>query len=153
MNEQEQREVWESLSLVDLAKELQARTNAKDALKEQSAAIQKEIDILSIGIIPEKMADEEISTMKIDGVGRLQTRSDAWVSVLAANKPAFLEWCLANNQGPLIKSDIHAQTLKAFIKDRVKQGKEYPQHLVKFEAYEKAIVVKLSDAEARKNGV
>ena len=137
-------EEWNDLSLVDLARELRRVGDLHDEAKEIVSDLYKDLQTLSVSIIPERMADEEITTMNIDGVGRLQCRTDAYVSVLKADKPEFMQWCIDSNNAPLIKEDIHPATLKAFIKDRVKQGLEYPSHLVKFEPYEKAVVVKVA---------
>ena len=142
MDEARRKEL-EGMSLVDLARILKNLSDSHAALKSDAAELYKEIEAISIGIIPEMMADQEITTMNIEGVGRLQTRADAWVTILKADKPEFMQWCIDSGNAPLVTEHIHPATLKAFIKGRVAEGKEYPQHLVKYEAYEKAMVVKV----------
>jgi len=109
---------------------------------EAKTALGKRIDILTMSVIPEMMAEEEIDTVSYDGIGRLQTRADAWVTVLAPDREEVHKWMRENGHESMVKETIHAGTLKAWVKAQVKAGNEYPTDLIKHEAYEKAVLVK-----------
>lgn len=142
MTEERRGEKYDNMGLPDLARALMDLQAQKDFLKEQGSDIQKDIDVLTMSIIPELMADQEIATITIDDVGRLQVKADAYVSVLASNRDEMHDWMRDNGHESMIKDTVHAGTLKAWTKAQVKSGEEYPQHLIRFEAYEKAVLVK-----------
>ena len=141
MTEERRGEKYDGLSLVDCAKTLHDLNSQKGFLKDQMAELQKDIDVLGMSIIPDMMEEDEIDTMKITDVGRLQLRADAYCSVLAGDREAFHQWLRDNNQEPLIKETVHPGTLKAWVKGQIKAGAEYPQEFVKYEAYSKAVIV------------
>jgi hypothetical protein len=130
------------MGLPDLARALGDLQAQKEFLEDQTKELNKDIEVLVMSIIPEMMADLEVSTITIEDVGRLQTRADAWVTVLAGDREEVHDWMRENGHESMVKETIHAGTLKAFIKQQVKNGEEYPQHLIKHEAYEKAVLVK-----------
>ena len=133
---------YDGLDLPDLARALGDLQAQKAFLEESIKPLTKKIDILVMSIIPEMMADLEVSTITIEDVGRLQTRADAFVSVLAGDREEVHQWMQANGHESMVKETIHSGTLKAWVKAQVKAGEEYPQHLIKHEAYEKAVLVK-----------
>jgi len=104
--------------------------------------MQKLYDYLSIEVIPDRMDDEGIDSVKVSGVGRLQTSSDIRCSVLAANKDKLKDWLNENGQGAIIQDSINSSTLKAFVKERMKENLPYPAELLQISPYSRATVVK-----------
>lgn len=104
--------------------------------------LQKLYDYLSIEVIPDRMDEEGIDTVKVSGVGRLQTSSDIRCNVLAANKEKLQEWLRDNGQGSMIQDTINSSTLKAWVKERIKENLPYPQELLQVSPYSRATVVK-----------
>ena len=88
------------------------------------------------------MDDEDIRTMNVDGVGRLQLASDIRCSCLAANRVALMKWLEEHNHGAMVGSTVNAGTLKAFVKEQIKQDGQYPEDLLKIEPFSRATVVK-----------
>jgi hypothetical protein len=131
---------YTKMSIPEIGRMLRQLKDEKKELTDAASIFTKAIDNIELNVLPERMEDEDILTVKIDGAGRLQTKDDAWVSVLAANKPDFFEWLNENGHGSLIKNDIHAGTLKAWAKGMIKDGNELPVD-VRFEAYTRAVLV------------
>jgi hypothetical protein len=133
---------YEAMTVVQLAAELKRLKTELDAFGATKTAYQKGYDYLSISILPERMDEEGIGTMKVTGVGRLQVASDIRCSVPAANKEAVQKWLKDHGHGSMISPTTNASTLKAFVREMMKEEKEWPEELLKVEAYSRATVVK-----------
>lgn len=123
------------LMIRDLKIELEAATKEK-------TRIQKLYDHLTINIVPERMEDEGIESLKIIDVGRLQTKADIRCSCPAGNKEKLQDWLENQGHEALVASVVNASTLKAFVAEQIKQGGDYPKDLLKIEPYSRATVVK-----------
>lgn len=108
----------------------------------QKTVIQKKYDFLSIAVIPDLMDEQGVETMKIAGVGRLQVSSDINCSVPAPNKEAVQKWLRDNGHDALVQETINSSTFKAFIKERMREEKDYPKDLIKVNPFSRATVVK-----------
>lgn len=133
---------FESMSIPQLAatlKELKYRLELVGALKTE---LQKTHDFLSIDVLPDRMDEEGIQTLKIKNVGRLQTSSDIRCTVPAKNKDSLQDWLTEHGHGSMISPTVNASTLKAFVKEMMKEGKEWPEELLNVHPYSRATVVK-----------
>jgi hypothetical protein len=119
-----------------------AKRGELDDAKKVVARLQKEHDDLTINVIPEIMAEEDISTATIEGVGRVSLRDDMRCNVLSANTEALQAWLASNGHESLIKTTINASTLKAFIKEQIREGNDYPEDLVNVHPYTRAVITK-----------
>lgn len=104
------------------------KAEAEDEAKEHNA----ELDLIRLIIVPERFADDEITSLKIDGVGRLGLTSDMHCNVKKDDKEGFFNWMRENEFGDLIKEDINSSSLKALIKELGKSEDDSDQ-----EKYEK----------------
>ena len=132
----------EPMNFKELAETFKA---IKDEIAEKDHEIkkQKEIfDLLRLKIIPDKLDAEGMSSINIRGVGRLGVTLDVNVSVLAENRPAFYEWLNENGHGGLIKPYAQPSTVKAFIKEQLKEGEVFPDDLVEATPFYRASVTK-----------
>lgn len=129
-------------SLQDLAAWMKAVKTEADIVGSDKTMLQKKYDFLSISVIPELMDESGIQTMKITDVGRLQVASDINCSVPAANKDLVRDWLVTNGHESLVQETINSSTFKAFIKERMKEQKEYPATLIKVTPYSRATIVK-----------
>lgn len=133
---------FDNMSVPELAITLK---NLKERLEEMGVIkteIQKAYDFLSIAILPDRMDEEGIQTLKIKDVGRLQSKTDIRCSVPAKNKEAVAEWLNEHGHGSMISETINSSTLKAFVREMMKEDKEWPKDLLKVEPYSRATVVK-----------
>ena len=133
---------YEKMSIPQLAARIRSLKEELDEKAAIKTRAQKVYDHLTIGIVPDRMDDEGIQTMKVEGVGRLQTKADIRCSCLAANREDLEKWLVEHNHGAMIGSTVNSSLLKAFVKEQMKQGGQYPEALLKIEPYSKASVVK-----------
>jgi hypothetical protein len=127
--------------LSELARLQRDTKQLADTLKETRAIVNVVYDKLRTAKIPDKMEDEGIEKVSFEGVGRISLTVDAYVSVLAENRPALHQWLTANGHDDLISDTVNSSTLKAFVLNRSKEGEEIPS-MVKFEPYTRASITK-----------
>jgi len=132
----------QSFNLQELAAALRNLKIDLDWQGSEKTRLQKKYDFLSISVIPEVMDELGVETMKITGVGRLQVASDINCTVPSANKEAVQQWLRDNGHESLVQETVNSSTFKAFIKERMKEGKEYPKDLIKVNPFSRATVVK-----------
>ena len=150
MAEERIGEEYDGKSLHELAVALGDLQSAHKFHNDAKIELQKKMDVLTMSIIPEMMADQDppVINLTIEDVGRLQTKADAWVSVLAGDRPELIEWLRRNGHASMVTSGINANTLKAWVKLQVQNGEVYPTNLIKHEPYEKASLVKVKAKKA-----
>jgi hypothetical protein len=137
------REKYKGLSLGALAKAFQQSYARKDAAEMELKEANDEHDVLRFELIPSKMEEDGVEKISYEGIGRVQLAADIRLQCAAAQKPGFLQWCRKNKLEDLWKMDINSSTLKAFIKARIKAGKELPpDDLVKVEPITRASITK-----------
>lgn len=135
-------EEYESMSLIDLAIQLKTLKNALEEVGDLKTAVQKAYDHLSMSIVPDRMDEEGIETTKFAGVGRLQCSSDLRCSVKAKNREPLKNWLIEHGHGALVSETINSSTLKAFVREQMKENKEIPTDLLDLSPFTKASVVK-----------
>lgn len=118
-------------SIPQLAAELRKLKDLKEAQEEDLKDTNKAIEEITKIILPEKMDDEGISNIKIDGVGRITLRGEVYASILAANREAAYEWLRDTGRASLISNTVNASSLKAAVKEWIKNGEEIPDDLIK----------------------
>jgi hypothetical protein len=133
--------IYSSWSLPQLARHISGLREELDRLTAERAALSKLYDWFTINLVPEKMAEQDIQSMKIENVGRLQLRPDAWVRTV--DKDALFEWVRKNKFDSVITETINAGTLKALIKSQINDCDDIPpEDAVTYTPYVRAIVVK-----------
>lgn len=131
------------MAIPDLAAELQALKNELDELGDMKSEVQKRYDFLSIEVVPDRMDDEGIESIRVAGVGRLQTQSDIRCNVPAANREAVQDWLKNNGHGSMVTESINSSSLKAFVKEMMREDQPYPKELLQIHPYSRATVVKV----------
>lgn len=142
MNFEELKVAYDGMSIPELAAEVKRVKVALDDAASRKSALQKHYDFLTMTIVPERMDDEGIETLKIKDVGRLQMASDIRCSCPAANRKQLEEWMRNNGHVAMITSTVNSSTLKAFVKEQMKENGNYPSDLLKVEPFSRATVVK-----------
>lgn len=135
-------EEFDQMSVPDLAVALRGLKYRLEEMGRIKTEIQKSYDFLSIDVLPERMDEEGIQTLKIKDVGRLQMSSDIRCAVPAANREDVKEWLNEHGHGSMVSETINASTLKAFVREMMKEDKEWPSDLLKVTPYSRATVVK-----------
>ena len=132
-----------NMKLAGIAAEYKAIKEALEEAGEVKTVLQKISDSYSKHILPARMEEEGIETVRIEGVGRLQTKSDIYCSCPAPNREALQDWLVDHGHGSLISQSVNASTLKAFIKEQMKEGNPVPDDLLDIEPYSMAVIVKV----------
>jgi hypothetical protein len=125
---------YEGMSLKQLA---EAQAQVKTEMEHYAgikASLQQEFDALRKHIVPAKMEEMGIESVRIEGVGTLSLAVDAYCSTPADKRQALMDWLESHNAGDLITTTVNASTLKAFMKEQATEGNELPD-MVKFEPY------------------
>ncbi len=63
------------------------------------------------------MKEDGISSISLDGIGRIGLSTDVRVNLLKENKEQFYAWMENNGHGGLISSYVQPMTLKSFAKE------------------------------------
>lgn len=135
--------VMESMTLLQLAEIMNDIRIELEEVKAISTGFQKKYDALRLNLIPSAMDDDGISTITIEGIGRLSLTSDIYASIPAAQREEAWEWLREHKLGDIIKETVHAGTLKATLKSLLKKGEEeIPEDLFKVTPYTRASITK-----------
>ena len=130
------------MELKDMAIRMQQLSAEYDALKEKMDAVNAEYDNLRLRLIPDKMAEEDIKTIKYENIGRLQLAADCYASIPAELKPDAYNWLKENGFDSLVVETVNPSTLKAFAKEQMKKGVDLPDNLFKVQPFMRASIVK-----------
>lgn len=106
-----------------------AMVDAKEGLEIRKKAVvvaQKKFDILRLQIIPDRMCEDDMQSIKIAGIGRLSLTNDAHVSVASGMKYDLHKWLKDNGFEEVIQPSVNSSTLKAFIKEQKREGNPVP---------------------------
>lgn len=111
--------------------------------KAAAAITWAEHEHLSKTLLPEMMEAEGLTTIVLDGIGRLEIRYDASCSTPKENKEEVYQWMRDNGYEELIVGTINASTFKAQIKKFMKDGEDFPFDLINFNPYENAVLIRV----------
>lgn len=62
---------------------------------------------------------------------RVALRTDLHAGVKSEDKPKLFKWLRENGLGDLIREDVHAQTLKAAVRERLEEGLPIPEYITR----------------------
>lgn len=112
-------------------------------LGDEKTKLQKEFDHLRLTIIPDRLAEDDLMGLKIEGVGTLSLTLDAYVKT--EDSDALFDWLNTTNQSDIIKSTVNARSLKTLILETVKAEGDIPE-CVKVESFYRASIIKKTHA-------
>lgn len=136
------REEMMELNMNELATHfVSLKDQLKDA-KEVTSGIQAEFDLLRKGVLPEKMEDFGFDSVNVAGIGRVSLRAELYASILADQKEAAFAWLSEHGHGALIKDTVNPSSLKAFIKEQMQLGEQFPEEIFSVTPYMMATITK-----------
>lgn len=118
-------------------KQLMDTHEMADSLK---STIGKVYDWVRTGLVPEKMDEEGLELLKIEGIGRVSLTSDINVSII--NKDEEFKWLEESGHGDLITETVNASSLKALLRRMIRDGKEVPEAIFKVIPFTRASITK-----------
>lgn len=126
------------LTVVDLALKMKGLKDQIDDLAEQKKDLQKEYDMIRFSLLPDAMDDDGLESMRVSGVGTVYLTDDINVSLI--NKWEAYDWLRDNGFGDMIQPYIFPQTVKAFVKEQIKEGVELPEDKFKVSPFTRAAI-------------
>lgn len=105
------------------AKMLELRTKSAELEKAKIMA-DKELQVITLRVVPERFLKDEITSMNVAGIGRLGISKDAHCTVPPANAEQLQQWLIENEFGDLIKPTVNSSSLKALVKNLEKDDNE-----------------------------
>jgi hypothetical protein len=105
------------------AEKLKELTDTKKNLAELVKATNAAIESTSESMLA-IMDSKEMTQVRFEGLGLFFVQGSTFPKV--EGKEQFHEWLKANGQGDLIKEEVHSQTLRAFVKNLLEEGKALP---------------------------
>jgi hypothetical protein len=93
-------------------------------------------------IIPDKMDNDGIQNINIKGVGRLALRPELQVATKQGMGPDLRDWMIDHDCEDLITETINPSTLKAWVKEQMAKGEEFPDELLNIYAFTRAVLTR-----------
>lgn len=125
--------------LVKLILQMKSIGEELDAIDEARKPIQAEYDKLRLFDIPNAMAEDDLTSIKGE-FGRCTLTAD--LSVSTPDKLALHKWLKDTGNESLIVPTVNAQTLKAFVKEQLRNGEELPEEIMKISPFSRAVIYK-----------
>jgi hypothetical protein len=138
----EARDYYKDFSLqylVTRMRDLQLKKAEQEAALKQTNAW---LDVLRFEMIPAKMDEEGIERVSYEGIGRVSLTADLLVSTRAGMKDDLFHWLNDHGLGDIVQPTVNASTLKAFVKERMRNNKEYPEELLNVTPITRASITK-----------
>lgn len=136
-NVQEAAEGMQLSAAVALMADLRELNDLADSVKKQ---IGKAYDHMRVQVIPERMDDEGMASMKVQGVGTVKLTADMHMSV--KDKEGMHRWLEEHGLDGLIQEQVNAQQLKSVLRKMMEEGEEVPNDLVKISPFTRASITK-----------
>ena len=115
--------------LHDLAAYLaQAQADLED-LRKKSAALQGRVDFLRDIALPHALDEAGLKNATVDGVGRVALTHDLYASIKVEDRDAAFNWLRENGHEALIVETVNAQTLRAWAKEQIRNGKPISERI------------------------
>ena len=105
--------------------------------------LQEMYDFMRYTRLPDIMDQNDIESMKIEGVGAVYLTSDMNVSTRAGKKEEAIDWLVQNGFGDIVQETVNASTLKAVIKKEViNKGQEPPEDIFNVSPFTRSQITK-----------
>lgn len=134
-------EKYKGVSIAKLAKAMVKLRDKHDKQKEAAALTWSEVDYLRFIAIPKALDSAGLESVKVPGVGRVGLRPDA--SCKTIDPIALVDWLKDHDHGDLAKPTVNSSSLKALIKELIREGEEIPgDDIIEFKPFEFAVITK-----------
>jgi hypothetical protein len=80
------------------------------------------------------LEDAGMDKVRVPNVGTVTLTGDVYASIPSENKGQAFEWLIEKGYGDIITQTVNASTLKALVKEQMKQGVQFPD-LFRIEPY------------------
>lgn len=121
--------MFENNDIVELANKLRGLKDLKEAQEADLKDTNMAIEAITKVLLPQKMDEQGIQNVKIDGVGRIGLRGEVYASILAENRELAYDWLRNTGRASLITNTVNPSTLKAAAREWLKNGEEIPEFI------------------------
>lgn len=121
--------MFENNDIVELANKLRGLKDLKEAQEADLKDTNMAIEAITKVLLPQKMDEQGIQNVKIDGVGRISLRGEVYASILAENRELAYDWLRNTGRAALITNTVNPSTLKAAAREWIKNGEEIPEFI------------------------
>ena len=139
----EHADKYASMPLADVAQCMATLREEHTIEKSIAAATWREHEYLAKNVLPEMMEQMGITSVNLDGIGRLEIRHDASCSVPKENKESVYDWLRNNGYEELIVGTVNSSTFKAQVKKFIKDGEDFPMELINFSPFDNAVLTRV----------
>lgn len=133
---------YDNYSLLELITELKKLREDADTAEDYAKAQRAVYDLFSKQVVPPRMEDEGMEQLTVEGIGRVNIRSDIYCSTKKGMAPDVREWMREHDLEDLITEGINASTLKAWVKESMKNMSDFPEELLNITPYDRAVITK-----------
>ncbi|MBV1952733.1 MAG: hypothetical protein KUG64_11135 [Cycloclasticus sp.] len=130
------------LKIQEAAKVQHGLKTSIDALAANKTILQKVYDFARYSVLPTIMEDNDITNIKVAGVGSVSLTADLRASVKPGLKVAAMEYLDDTGHGDIITKTIPAGTLKALAKDCMQKGDDLPEDIFRVDPFTRAQIKK-----------
>lgn len=127
--------------LTPLILEMKSLQDDLDAIAEAKKTVQERYDQLRLFEIPAVMAEMGSTTSVKGEFGRCTLTTDLGVKVLV-DKSELHKYLIESGNEALIVPTVNAQTLKAFVKEQMINGRPVPDTIVDVKPFSRAVLYK-----------
>lgn len=113
-----------------------------DKMKDAKSLLENQLTRIKKNILPDKMDQEGIKSMRIDGIGNIRVQGDLYASIRPAEKEKAFTWLQDNGHSGLVNSTINANSLRSLAKQYQEKGDSLPKELFSIIPFSKTIITK-----------
>lgn len=125
-----------------LCEEMKALQAQRDELAEKKATVEKQLQVLAQGKIPEMMEALGLRNATFEGLGRVQLAEDIFANTVAGKKPEGIQWLRDCGYEDMIQEDFNMSSAKALFRRMIREGVPIPNEIFNITPYTRASIVK-----------
>ena len=129
MVRRDEKDILPTRDHIEIIKHFNSLRLANEAIKESRDALGEMADRLSREHVPNIMAEHNVRTITVEGVGRVSVGHRFSCSML--DKELGMDWLRNNGHGGLIIETVNSSTLGAFARSQLEEGEELPNEIFK----------------------
>ena len=133
---------YAGMSLKDTVLAMRNLRDLHTEAKDTAADLWRDHEYLAKNVLPEMMEAQGMTSIVLDGIGRLEIRHDASCSVPKENKEDVYQWLRDNGYEELIVGTVNSSTFKAQVKKFIQDGEPFPMNLINFNPYDNAVLIR-----------
>lgn len=130
-----------TLPITSLIEEMDKVKEEYDRIKAASSELAIKLDMIRLTVLPEKMDEEDISTITVKGVGRVSLQGDIYFSI--SDKEEAFKWLREHGHGDIIQETVNSSTGKAFAKELMRKGEAVPDTCFKVTPFTRAQLTRI----------